>query len=354
LNFKIDIKKIIKNKNLKMLIESNLEKFTFDPEKDPIEFNFYTRQLAMFWNPDEYSFNKDKEDYKIADDFIKHLFNGINCFFLVGDGKVSESLIKLIISVMEKKGMSSSLFLMVQLANEATHAQSYNKAARKIIPPSVLETILNEILSLSCIQDKIKYIDIAEKEDDSSSEDYELSKGLKYVRLACGEGMFFVTQFAIIGLFKSLNIFSDFCSLNDHIFKDEMLHALHKCVNARKFLKPDEKEQAIEQIKLAVKYELAFLSYLLNFEDKDSKFEKYDINFEMLSDFAKIRANSIAEGCGLEEIYKVERDFPGWTSLIGGLVKINFFEEQLNSAYQTSAKDSHLPLPTSIPPGSKF
>lgn len=393
---------------------NKLEKYTFDPHKYPLIYKFYQEQNSQFWNSEEYTFVKDKIQYdELKDPFIKRLFEAINCFFLIGDGKISCSLVDSLKHTLDEEGMSSSSFLAVQIGNEMIHAVSYNTAARKILGEKRLNEMLTEIESLKCIKDKINFIDEAENvnkdikitydlledflkikpnlgekdikffhtiynkqsEEDKKVlkllEEYyilgpyyfdrkyncvvefknmkkeekylhlknklfnnKLSKGIKYLRLACGEGLFFMTQFILIGFFKSLNYFNDFCLMNNHIFKDEMLHCEHKIEMTKLYLLENEKEEAINNIKTALNLELDFLKYLLS----DCNIPKeYDLDFDMVSDAAKMRANYISEKCGLGKIYNIERkEFAQWTTLIGGTVKNNFFEIKLNATYKTN------------------
>ncbi len=345
--------------------ERQISNFIFDPMKYPSVFRSFKNQNAMFWNPDEYEFISDAKDYRNPekmDAYLKKIFEAINCFFLVGDGTVSKALIETINERMETEGMSGIIFLCVQLGNEAIHAVSYNTATEVIMGAETRKRMLKKVTSLKCVKEKLRYISEAE----TSSNNQVLSKALRMVRLACGEGLFFVTQFALIGLFKELNILNDFCALNNHIFKDEMEHAADKCLSAKYSLKQDEKESAIEEIKKAYVLETNFLKYLL-FDDENIKDEdiaraedasrtdaegeplipkKYNISFSILADFAKIRCNAIAKGCGLKKIFNVERrTFPSWATLIGGSVKINFFEIKNNDAYRSSTRDSGI-----IPP----
>ena len=68
----------------------------------------------------------------------------------------------------------------------------------------------------------------------------------------------------------------------------------------------------------------------------------------MICDCAKLRANDISKGCGLEKIYDIDRDFPGWTSLIGGTSKNNFFEIRLNTSYKSTTSDADIEPPKNL------
>jgi ribonucleotide reductase beta subunit family protein with ferritin-like domain len=423
---------------------SILDKYTFDPRTNPLEKEFYDLQLKQFWNDGEYNFVQDAIQFKTADDFIKRLFEGIICFFLVGDGKVSDSLVDVIKSNITNEGMSEIVFLAVQLGNEMTHAVTYNTSARTVLGEKRLQELLEEIETLDCVKNKINFISEAEEVDseidkeflirnafflmkyskwnrdignavinmlaenklDSNfmkdffgsipDEDYikkystneinmsftleeyknqreslfvrlfdeykkrlttqKLSKKRKYVRLACGEGLFFMTQFILIGLFKSLNLFEHFCGLNNHIFKDEILHANHKCALAKNCLPIQENfiasrniqnnEDCMNDIREAYRLETEFLRYLLFGRDGNMIVpEEYDIDFDLICDAAKMRANHISLACGLDKLYEVDREFPGWCSLIGGSVKNNFFEIRLNQSYKTASDDASVDVP---------
>ena len=371
--------------------ENVLDKYTFDPYENMLERGFYEKQINNFWSDKEYTFEEDAKQFKTCDDFIKRLFEGINCFFLVADGKVSHSLVNVIKKRMQEEGMCAISFLAVQLGNEMTHAVTYNTAARRILGEQRLKELLEDIEQLDCVKNKIDFISQAEDEEENNNitskeeKDYIVIEGKKYnyyitkkvgtsvsleltdypssveekkeklcdaqkyVRLACGEGLFFMTQFILIGLFNNLNLFNHFCLLNNHIFKDEILHANHKCALAKETMvkcSEEEKEKCMEDIRTAYKLECDFLKYLLYGKNGNLVIpEKYNIDYNMICDAAKIRANFISEACGLNKLYEVNRDFPAWCSLIGGSVKNNFFEVKLNQSYKMASADQNVEVP---------
>jgi len=321
-----------------------LNQLIFDPDLDPEENEYADKQNSQLWNEKEYDYTPDALDHKRADNFVRTLLESINTFFLVGDGKISHVLAEVLSYVIRTKGMSYAAFLCTQIQNEAVHAISYSRSARMIMGDERLESLINDVLKMRVIQEKISYLDPAENPYENNS---ELSLGRKFVRLACGEGIFFVTQFAIIRFFREINMYKVFCELNDHIFKDEMLHASHKCMHARRTLTSEDSELAREDIRSAYKLETNFLSYLL----RDGVPMQYNINYEKLCAFAKIRCNEIGNACGLGNVFEddnleeIESTFPDWMKYsIGGTTKVNFFEIAVNSNYKKGAHDSGMKL----------
>lgn len=329
-----------------------LNQLIFDPDLDPEENEYADKQNAQLWNEKEYDYAPDALDHKRADHFVGTLLESINTFFLVGDGKISHILADILSLVIRTKGMSYAAFLCTQIQNEAVHAISYSRSARMIIGEEKLTDLINDVLKMRVIQEKISYLDPAENPyesfNDSSEDDTNiLSIGRKFVRLACGEGIFFVTQFAIIRFFREINMYKVFCELNDHIFKDEMLHAAHKCMHARRTLKLEDREPAKEDIRTAYRLETNFLSYLL----RNGVPMQYNISYDKLCAFAKIRCNEIGIACGLGAVFEddnleqIESTFPDWMKYsLGGTTKVNFFEIAVNSNYKKGTHDSGMKL----------
>lgn len=358
-----------------------IDRYAYNFDDDPVDYDYYTKQLALTWTDNEYKYEEDAKNFENTDELMQRIFISINSFFLIGDGKISSALVGTLNSTLETEGMSHCAFLAVQIANEMVHATSYSRAARTIMGEEKLKNVLNEISTLPCILNKTNFISEAEnldkytlRREESSSlisdidilkaeplpslrsendasfqhtfqhtfQETKLSIGRKYVRLACGEGVFFVTQFALLGYFRFIGIFKNFCALNDHIFADEMLHAKHKCYKARKSLIFEDYESAREDIRTAYKLETEFLKYIL----RNGVPQHHNISYEMLCNFAKKRCNDISQECGLGIVFgDVNYDFPGWMQMIGGQVKNNFFEFTTNSNYKITTSDASEKMP---------
>lgn len=309
---------------------TNIEDYLFTNKG--LEYDYYKKQLNLHWVSEDFDFSKDTASYKSCKPFHRNLFEKITTFFLLGDGKVSESLVYCMVDKLKKEGTSACCFLFAQSQNETIHAETYRKAAEDIMGLQRLEKIIPELQTLKCVIDKIDYIGLAEDSD-------KLSIGKKMVRLACGEGIFFMTQFAILGYFRSIGIFNEFTASNNLIMRDEILHAQHKCEYAKMYLKKEEIEEAREDLKRACELEIEFVKYLLLDKENDLEGE-YIIDPKILYDYAKHRTNQIGIVMGLGEVYDRVENLPDWLNLLGGSTKDNFYELRRGTEYQMNVQDS--------------
>ena len=86
---------------------------------------------------------------------------------------------------------------------------------------------------------------------DSSS-----SQALRYVACAVGEGVFFVSLFAVIFYLRKLNLFKNFIESNEQISKDESIHRDHKAWQAKVSLKKEEHSLAKDIMMSGVEIEI--------------------------------------------------------------------------------------------------
>jgi ribonucleotide reductase beta subunit family protein with ferritin-like domain len=295
-------------------------------ERDPTNWKFYKRQEACDWSAEEFDFNKEKNDYQQAPEPIKKLLKGIFGFFLIGDGLISEDVLVFLQEAIQEKNWPLVYYLSMQLKVENTHAETYSKAALTIVPEEEHEEIFSMCKDLPCIQAKGEWI---KKYIDNSK-----SKALRYVACAVGEGVFFVSLFAVIFYMRKLNLFKNFIESNEQISKDESIHRDQKAEEARKLLTDKDKEEAIKIIKEGVEIEKEHARYLLSYPimgrqaDIDAGF-----TIENLCSYIEMLADQTAYLCGLDIIYNAQADLP-WMEDINLSQKTNFYERDVVGSYR--------------------
>lgn len=306
----------------------DLSKYILKTERDPNAWGFYKRQESCDWSAEEFSFVQDKEDYLGCNKRIKELLKGIFGFFMIGDGIISEDLIPMIQEEIKAGNWPKVYYLCMQLKIENTHAETYSKAALTIVPEEEHQEMLDMCKNLDCVMKKGEWI--------ATNIDSQTSKGLKNVACGCGEGIGFVSLFAVIFYLRKLGdgIFKDFIVSNEQISKDESIHRDEKCAEAKRSLKPEEYQQAKEIIKEFVAIEKLHANYLLREPviseqtDKDS-----GLTLENLHKYIEMLGDQVAVLCGLEKIYETSVTLK-WMEDINLAQKTNFYEFNVVGSYR--------------------
>ena len=304
----------------------DLSKYILQTDRDPVSWGFYKRQESCDWSAEEFSFVQDKEDYLKANDRIKTLLKGIFGFFLIGDGIISEDLIPMIQTAVVESNWPKVYYLCMQLKIENTHAETYSKAALTIVPQEEHQEMLDMCKDLECVVKKGEWI--------AQNIDSQPSVGLKNVCCALGEGVGFVSLFAVIFYMRKLNIFNDFIESNEQISKDESIHRDEKASEAKRSLKPEEYGRARELIMEFVEIEKLHANYLLS-EPVISAQVDLDSGFTLdnLHRYIESLADQICVLCGLEMIYKSNVTLK-WMEDINLSQKTNFYERNVVGSYR--------------------
>ena len=304
----------------------DLSKYLLKTERDPSAWSFYKRQESCDWSAEEFSFVSDKDDYKNCNPRIKELLKGIFGFFLIGDGIISKDLIPMISEAIEEGNWPKVYYLCMQLKIENTHAETYSKAALTIIPEDEHQEMLDMCNGLDCIIKKGEWID--------TNIDTQESKALRNVACGCGEGIGFVSLFAVIFYLRKLGILKDFIESNEQISKDESIHRDEKCFEAKRTLKLEEHHKAYSIIREFVEIEKLHANYLLKAPiiseqtDKDS-----GLTIENLHTYIEMLGDQVAVLCGLDKIYNAKVTLK-WMEDINLSQKTNFYERNVVGSYR--------------------
>ena len=304
----------------------DLSKYLLKTDRDPLAWSFYKRQESCDWSAEEFSFVTDKDDYENCNPRIKELLKGIFGFFLIGDGIISKDLIPMISEAIEEGNWPKVYYLCMQLKIENTHAETYSKAALTIIPEEEHQEMLDMCNNLECIVKKGEWIE--------TNIDSQESKALRNVACGSGEGIGFVSLFAVIFYLRKLGILKDFIESNEQISKDESIHRDEKCAEAKRTLKPEEHHKAYSIIREFVEIEKLHANYLLKEPiiseqtDKDS-----GLTIENLHKYIEMLGDQVSVLCGLDKIYNVSVTLK-WMEDINLSQKTNFYERNVVGSYR--------------------
>jgi len=304
----------------------DLSKYILKTDRDPSAWSFYKRQESCDWSAEEFSFVNDKDDYKMCSPRIKEILKGIFGFFLIGDGIISKDLIPMISEAIEDSNWPKVYYLCMQLKVENTHAETYSKAALTIIPEDEHQEMLDMCNGLECVTKKGEWIE--------NNVDSQKSKALRNVACGCGEGIGFVSLFAIIFYLRKLGILKDFIESNEQISKDESIHRDEKCAEAKRSLVPEEHHEAYSIIREFVEIEKLHANYLLK-EPVISEQTDNDsgLTLENLHKYIEMLADQVAVLCGLDKIYNVNVTLK-WMEDINLSQKTNFYERNVVGSYR--------------------
>jgi ribonucleoside-diphosphate reductase beta chain len=312
----------------------DLRKYILYTDRDPQSWEFYKRQEATDWTAEHYDFTKEQQEYLDAPDNIKRLMKGIIGFFLVGDGLIAEGIVSLLIKAIKQKNWPKFFYLSMKLKIENTHAETYSKAALTIIPQNEHQEMCEMCENIKSIRDKghwiKKYVDGSE------------SEALENVADAVGEGVYFVSLFAIIFYMRSLGYFDNFIESNQHISIDETTHRDEACAEAKRllnresgFLYSSEIPKAARIIREGVEIEKAHADYLLQYPilgeqaDKDAGLTKENLHL-----YIEKLANEICEMIDIDLIYPTTSINLGWMEGISISQKVQFYERSVNPSYR--------------------
>lgn len=300
--------------------------YIFFPERDATSHQFYKRQEACDWSAEEFSFTKEREDYLKTTPSIQKLLKKIIGFFLIGDGLISEALVEYISDAVKEKNWPKVFYLSMQLKVENTHAETYSKAGLTIIPEDEHQEIINMCEEKECLKKKAEWMKkytVGQK-----------NKAIEYLACAIGEGVFFVSQFAIIFYMRKLNLFKNFIESNEQISKDETLHRDQKCSEVEERLPELDIEEAQKMIREAVAIEKEFAKDLL---ETPIMGEQSDIDsgltLENLETYIEMLADQICHLSGFPLVFKSEVTL-NWMTDINLSQKTNFYERDVVGSYR--------------------
>lgn len=305
---------------------TDLRKYILYTDRDPENWRFYKLQESCDWSAREFDFDKEKNDYLSARPSIQKLIKFIFGFFLIGDGLISDEVIRFLKEAIQEENWPLVFYLSMQLKVENTHAETYSKAALTIIPQDQHKDIIDMCVKLDCIKKKGEW---TQNFIDSSE-----SKALRYVSCAVSEGVHFVSLFAVIFYMRKLGIFNNFIESNEQISKDESLHRDQKCMEAKRILTKEEWPRAIEIIKSGVDIEKLQARELLKEPIISEQTDKdVGLTVESLDLYIEMLADQVSVLCGMEKIYGSEAELH-WMDDINRSQKTNFYERDVVGSYR--------------------
>jgi len=295
--------------------------YSFLPIKHKNLEQFYQRQKAVVWSPQELDYSRDRSDWDDLDEGTKTFVKFILFFFAQADGIVNENLMthfKRETSFFKE----ATFFYSAQEYIETIHNETYSILIETFIRDSEEKLKgYNAIQHYPCIKK------IADWMFEWMSSDRSLTE--RVVAFACVEGIFFSSAFAAIYWIKRRNVLQGLCKANEWIARDEALHTefaielYHELTGADQPRFPRLSEDTVHSI---IKSAVAVSE---NFVRDALQVDLIGMNADDMVDYVKCTGDVVSVSFGYKPIYKIVNPF-NWMAVISLPNRSNFFESKVS------------------------
>jgi ribonucleotide reductase beta subunit family protein with ferritin-like domain len=298
----------------------NGDRFTAFPIKYEELYNFYKKQVAAFWTPEEVDLSRDMKDWKAITQEERDFIKLILAFFASSDGIVMENLAQKFMG--DVKIFEAQANYAWQINIETIHSIMYSLLIEAYISDEKEKAgLFSAVKTYPCVKKKA---DWAFKWLGSSSKFAE-----RLVAFSAVEGIFFSASFCAIYWFKQEGLLPGLCQSNELIARDEGFHTTF-AVMLHDELQPENRcsPEVIKEIILdAVSIEKEFVNDIL-------PTKLTGMNAESMCKYVEVVADNLLSSYGIEPVFKSENPFP-WMELISIEGKTSFFEKRVTE-YQVA------------------
>jgi len=191
------------------------------PPRYPRIWEFYKKQVSLFWTAEEVDLSKDKVHWKEnLNDDERHFIKTVLAFFASSDGIVGENLSKFSSEVGHLK--EAVFAYSFQFSMENIHSEMYSLLIDTYITDEQEKTrMFNAILEVPCIKRKAEWALTWSASSKSLAE--------RIIAFACVEGVHFSSSFCAIFWLKKRGLMPGLTFSNELISRDEGLHTDLAC-----------------------------------------------------------------------------------------------------------------------------
>lgn len=297
-----------------LTLPSDIERYALFPIKYHDIWDYYKKQVAVFWVPEEIDLSSDINDWKskLTDDeryFIKHIL----AFFAVSDSIVADNICTRFINEIDIQEVS--FFYSIQMTIENIHAETYSL---------LVDTFIEDKDEKMKLFDAMKHIPSIQKKGMWALRwmNSDASFGERLVAFAVMEGVFFSGCFCSIFWLKKRSLMNGLTFSNELISRDEGLHRDFACLLFSYLLEKPSQERVFEIVSNAVEIEKEFLS--TSFSSN-----LIGLNPNSLHTYIEYVADHLLLSLGFETLYKSRNPFE-WMEIISLNGKTNFFERRVS------------------------
>ena len=280
-------------------------------------WEFYKKQVSVFWTPEEIKLADDMNDWDKLNDNEKHFISNVLAFFAASDGIVNENLGVRFMN--EIQWVEAKNFYGFQIAMENIHSETYSLLIETYIQDTKeKDRLLNAVDTVPCVKEKahwaMKYIESTD------------SFATRLVAFALVEGLFFSGSFCAIFWLKKRGIMPGLCFSNELISRDEGMHCEFACFLYKNYIVNRLSNKDLHTIvKDAVEIEKKFITDSL-------PCNLIGMNADSMKQYIEYVADRLCEQLGHPKIWNTNNPFP-WMIQQGMQVKANFFENRV-AAYE--------------------
>jgi len=254
-------------------------------------WNLYCKLRERYWLPGEIPYEDDIVDWKSASSAMTNVLAGINEYFLNADNIVTEFIEEKLVEHYKDDRHVTALLTYIK-ANEAIHAETYDKYITVAIPP----VMSNKIRASDASR-------IPQMEWISNFYKSNLLVAHLLVAHIINEGVFFMSTFDVIACIDTMfpGTFKAFSKMNEMISVDEMSHCTSSCLLLTEKMANGEitADEVIAYFRSGVHAAEKFAAIILS--------ERLaDITYERMVKTIKFRANFWLDQLGIKPIYSSE------------------------------------------------
>lgn len=300
------------NDNQEPILRENVERFTAFPIKYPELYNFYKKQVACFWTPEEIDLSRDGTDWKKLTDDERHFVKMVLAFFASSDGIVMENLAQRFMG--DVKIFEAQANYAFQVNIECIHSITYSM---------LIEAYISDAAEKQKLFSAVSHYPCVKKKADWAFKWLSSSRSFKerLVAFSVVEGIFFSGSFCAIYWLKQRGLLPGLTQSNELISRDEGFHTtfavmLHnhlenKCPNAT----------ILEIVREGVAIEKEFITEAI-------PVKMIGMNSKSMCQYIEFVADYLLSQYHLSPEYNSENPFP-WMELISVENKTNFFEKRV-------------------------
>jgi ribonucleotide reductase beta subunit family protein with ferritin-like domain len=294
------------------ILREDGSRFTAFPVKYPHLYDFYKKQVACFWTPEEVDLSRDGKDWKTLSDDERHFIKMVLAFFAASDGIVMENLSQRFMG--DVKIFEAQANYAFQINIETVHSIMYSLLIEAYISDTTEKTKLFSATSnFPCVKKKadwaFKWL--------GSNADFKR----RIVAFSAVEGIFFSGSFCAIYWLKQRGILPGLTQSNEFISRDEGFHTTFAVMLHELLEDPCTESEIKEIISECVAIEKEFITEAI-------PVKMIGMNSGAMSQYIEFVADFLLSQYGLSPLYGSANPFP-WMELISVETKTNFFEKRV-------------------------
>ena len=290
------------------------------PIQYPDIWEYYQKQKAAYWVPEEVDLSQDVNDWEQLDREEQHFLLMVFAFFAGSDLIVNENLDTEFTECVRVPELKMAYHFQEMM--EDIHTQQYQ---------TILEALVKEAtLKSNLLQSTLEIPTIKAKADWARKYITNGSWVQRLLAFAIVEGIFFSASFCSIFWVKKRNLLKGVCQSNEFIARDEGMHRDLAVLLYRNYVEHKLSEETVcTMIQDAVEVERAFIEACL-------PYHLTGMNKMLMNQYVQFVADALAIELIGKAIYHVENPFM-WMNLISMEGKTNFFEKKVSSYSRQAA-----------------